>query len=231
MGKKKKIWSPFRNDDDDNPFGGSGDDDDEGSGFPFFGGFSGDSDDFNDIIKKFMKQFNSKDFQNFAQNLFKNLGLPSPDNMNPDDLKKLKIGQPFVYGFSVKFDENGKPVIGKFGNIKPPDERVEPLDEAEEEIPAGLVREPLADVMEEDAEIVVVIELPGVQKEDIKLNAGDDSIDITTTGERKFQKHVDLPARINPDVAKARYTNGILEIRLEKIGKKKKEKGANIPID
>lgn len=247
MGKKpRKIYRPFDDDDDDAP------------GFPFFG-MNEDDDDagegtspedilpgFNDIFKNLMKQFKSKDFMNFSKNLFKQMGLPDPagEQGDPNAPKKgrIDVKGPFVYGFSVKFDENGKPIIDKFGNIKAP--AFVPAAEPDEEGDASpgastaMVREPIADIIEEDGEILVVVELPGVQKEDIKLDATEFSLEISalappvadTTTPRKYQKRLTLPAKINPDVAKARYTNGILEVRLQKVGQKP-PKTANIPIE
>ena len=65
---------------------------------------------------------------------------------------------------------------------------------------------------------------------DIQLNATNRSITISTekiVSGRSYFKEIDLPAAINQDYAKARYTNGILEVRLKKI----KEKGKPIDIE
>ncbi|MBN2150362.1 MAG: Hsp20/alpha crystallin family protein [Candidatus Lokiarchaeota archaeon] len=230
MGKKRKPFRPFDDDDDD-----SGTDDDEGSPFgdvpdDFF-------DQFQDIFKNLMKQFKSKDFVNFSKNIFKQIGLPNPDGSTPDDPGKGKpeVKGPFVYGFSVRIGPDGKPIINKFGDIK-----LAPQPAAEEEAndavpvpePGMIVRQPVSDVINEDKEIVVVVELPGVEKEDIKLDATDYSIEISADaqGKRKYQTRLDLPAKINPDHAKARYTNGILEVRLQKVGEKAR-RSSSIPID
>ena len=112
-------------------------------------------------------------------------------------------------------------LVDLFGNIKAPRQ---PVEMEEEDVPvAANIREPLADVIEENDEIVVVVELPGVKKEDITLDANEDSIEIRADGgkDRKYQKNVWLPSKINPDKAKARYTNGILEVRLEKVEEKR----------
>jgi len=222
MGKKKKPWRLPEDDEDDEDR-----DEDEDESSPF-GANSGDFfENFQDIFKKMMKQFKSKDFTD----IFKQMGLPGPEGMNPDDAKKKEIKGPLVFGFSLKFDKNGKPIINKFGNVKP----VQPVDEEgapDQEAMPTVVREPIADIINEDNEIVVVVELPGVEKNDIKLKSTDYSIEISafSQGVHKYQKRVDLPAKINPDHAKARYTNGILEVRLQKIGEKER-KVSDIPID
>ncbi len=233
MGKKKRR-EPWRLPDDDDD-GDDGDDGDDSLGNPF-GNIFPFSDDgekpewFDDIFKNIMKQFKSKDFMNFSKNLFKNMGLPSPDGQPVDDQNKPKVDikGPFVYGFSMRLGKDGKPVFEKFGNIKAPEPGSD-VDEPGE--PASPVREPLADIIDQGEEIIVVVELPGVNKEDIQLNATEHSIEIIASSEdRKYKKRMEMPGRINPDVAKARYTNGILEVRLQRAGDKP-ERGSTIPID
>src|SRR5216683_3535575 len=70
---------------------------------------------------------------------------------------------PFVYGFSMSVGPDGKPVIREFGNVEPSARG--PLLKEE--------REPLVDVMEDGGDVVVVTELPGVEKDQIKLESTD----------------------------------------------------------
>lgn len=223
MGKKRKIWSIDDDDDEDDEI------------FPFGMGNEDFMQGFNKIFKELMKQIqNNKEFRNFSKNIFKQLGLGSPEDLGLDpkkleEMRKKGAKGPFVYGFSVKFGPDGKPIFDNFGNIKSPELRVE---KEKESTTSASVREPLTDVIEEDDEVIVVVELPGVTKEDIMLDANEDTIEIKADGgeDRKYQKNLILPAKINPDQAKARYTNGILEVRLEKVEEKRK-KGSSIPIE
>lgn len=83
-------------------------------------------------------------------------------------------------------------------------------------------REPLIDVVEEGDEIVVVAEVPGVAKEDIKLDLTDEGLEIEA-GDR-FYKSVALPEGVTLDKGKASYKNGVLEVHLsKKPGRPKKE--------
>lgn len=110
---------------------------------------------------------------------------------------------PKVYGVSIRIGPDGKPMIREFGDIKPEEKRV-----SEE-------REPLVDVMREGKEIVVVAELPGVEREDIKITGKDRYLEIKVdTAQRKYYKEVELPERVDHKKAKVNYKNGILEIRL-----------------
>jgi HSP20 family protein len=86
--------------------------------------------------------------------------------------------------------------------------------------------------MEEEEEIVVVAEIPGCIKENIELKATESSLTIIACDEedaRKYNTTVDLPTNINPDYAKARYRNGILEVKLQKV--KGRHKGKKISVD
>jgi HSP20 family protein len=129
---------------------------------------------------------------------------------------------PFVYGYSVKIGPDGKPEIHEFGNVKP--SRLGPQVKEE--------REPLVDVIETDGEVHIVAELPGVEKNDIKLHGTEDSLTISVdTPQRKYYKEITLPAKVKVKEAKTQYKNGVLEITLPKIKEEKKPKGEPISID
>jgi len=119
--------------------------------------------------------------------------------------KGQKMYKPYVYGFSMSIGPNGKPVIREFGNVRR--ERSGPKIKED--------REPLVDVLEEDEDAVVVAELPGVEKEDIKLHATRDNLTIS----------VDTPRS-----AQAVYKNGVLEVRLKKTAKEMFE-GERISVE
>jgi len=129
---------------------------------------------------------------------------------------------PFVYGYSVKIGPDGKPEIREFGNVKP--SRFGPRIKEE--------REPLVDIIETDGEIRVVAELPGVEKNDIKLHGTEKTLTISVDiPQRKYYKEITLPAKVNVKEAKTKYKNGVLEITLPKIKEEKKPKGEPIGIE
>ncbi|MEM4647643.1 MAG: Hsp20 family protein, partial [Candidatus Nezhaarchaeales archaeon] len=72
--------------------------------------------------------------------------------------------------------------------------------------------------------IKVCAEIPGVNKEDIKVRLTDDNrlIISVDTPQKKYYKEVELPAKVNPERTKATYRNGVLEVVLEKVEKKGK---------
>jgi HSP20 family protein len=123
------------------------------------------------------------------------------------DLSHLKEGMKGVFGFSVKTAVGGEPVVESFGNIKQT-----PEGPSVEE-----VREPLTDIFDEEHEIRIYAEMPGVDQKDIQLDLKDDILDIRAeSGQRKYHKEVLLPARVDPKTMTSRYSNGILEIEVSK---------------
>jgi HSP20 family protein len=77
---------------------------------------------------------------------------------------------------------------------------------------------PLVDVIEEEREVVVVVELPGIKKEDVQIRATKGNVTISVdTVEFKYHKGLALPVETNPGSAVATYKNGVLQIRLKKL--------------
>ena len=77
---------------------------------------------------------------------------------------KIREAGSIVYGYSMTIGPDGKPKVREFGNVKSPFSSrgffTRPLISSE--------REPLADVTTNDKEVKVVVEMPGVSKENIK---------------------------------------------------------------
>ncbi len=135
--------------------------------------------------------------------------------------KTIREWGPFVYGYSVTIGPDGKPVVREFGNVQAG--KRGPMVKEE--------REPLVDVVNTNGEIKVVVELPGVDKKDIKLHALNDTLTISVgTPEHKYYKEINLPAEVEPKGAKSTYKNGVLEVTLQK-AKKRKPKGEPIKIE
>jgi HSP20 family protein len=134
-------------------------------------------------------------------------------------------GKPYVYGFSMRVGPDGKPKIEEFGNV--PGAKMIGSGETTDE------REPLTDIIEEEKEVTVIAELPGIEKKDIKLDVDERNItiDVDTT-ERKYHKDLELPCVVKPDTSKANYKNGVLEVKINKVEEKKKGRGGvNVKIE
>ena len=131
---------------------------------------------------------------------------------------------PIVYGYSVNIAEDDKPVVRKFGAIEPfPALTGGGLSVKEE-------REPLVDIIKSAEEIKLVAELPGVNKEDLRLNANKDSLAIDSiASEWRYHRKIDLPEEIDPTTGKSTYKNGILEVSFKR--KNTKDNGISIDVD
>ena len=125
--------------------------------------------------------------------------------INFDHLKK---GMKGVYGFTIKSGIGGnRPTVETFGNIKKTPEG----PKVEEE------REPMTDVFDENEEIVIIAEMPGIEEADLKIDLKEDMLDISAArNTRKYRKELLLPVKVQKENMKVKYNNGILEIRIKK---------------
>ncbi|MBV9176694.1 MAG: Hsp20/alpha crystallin family protein [Nitrososphaeraceae archaeon] len=149
----------------------------------------------------------------------------------PEGGKVREIG-PIVYGYSATIGPDGKPRVAHFGNVKSLSSSSDSgwrITPAGPQITAEI--EPLVDMITSDKEVKVIVELPGVNKENIKVNAYDNSVEISAnTSDRKYRRIVDLPPEADTQVAKCNYKNGILEIVFNK-KQESKPKGKEISIE
>jgi HSP20 family protein len=162
------------------------------------------------------------DFRKLADEMQRNLH-EALKGMGQDPSKS------FVSGFSVRVGPDGKPTFSSFGNkpqVKPnpagPGKGV-PQIVADE-------REPLTDVIEDAKQVAITMELPGVEKKDINLHMTADDLEVSVDNDlRKYHKRVHLPAKVDPKTTKATYTNGILDVTVQKVAAGKS--GVKIPVE
>lgn len=161
---------------------------------PFFGEI--------DNMFKEMERMMDDELKHFAERVPKEY---VKERQLPDGSTVKELG-PFVYGYTMKIGPDGKPEIREFGNLKKGDKGT-PLIRGE--------REPLVDIVETNDEVRVVVELPGVEKTDIKLHGTDDSLDISVdTTQYKYYKEIELPVKVRVKEATSTYKNGVLEVVL-----------------
>jgi HSP20 family protein len=123
------------------------------------------------------------------------------------DVKGLGEKARGVYGFSIRTGVGGgAPRVERFGNIRKTEDGPVVAD----------VREPLVDIFDEGAEILIVAELPGVSEGQVQVELKDDILTISTSGDRRYAKEILLSADVDPASLRKTYTNGILELRVQK---------------
>ncbi|UNQ72616.1 archaeal heat shock protein Hsp20 [Infirmifilum sp. NZ] len=128
---------------------------------------------------------------------------------------------PYYYGFSVEIGPDGVPKVREWGNIRPGPVKPVIRDAIE----------PFTDVFDEGDYYRVIVDIPGVEKDQINIEATENSMIISTSGDRKYYKEITFKDAIKPDTAKAQYKNGVLTITVEKKVKKEREKGVKIKVE
>jgi HSP20 family molecular chaperone IbpA len=180
-------------------------------------------DDFRDLFDDFDIFSIIRKSQNEMERILKKIG----DGALNGNWEIRQIDEPDSKGFTIR---------GRFGTEMPmqPLDPIEPirpskrrpLPEKPFEISKNALkemREPLVDIFEEDNQLRVYVELPGVEKEDIKLKFGKDCVEVRA---RNFYRAIQLPqGHAQTNAVSTEYKNGVLEIKLPK-GAKLREKDA-----
>lgn len=119
---------------------------------------------------------------------------------------------------------------------------------AEERAPAEVMRVPSMDVLDRGNEILVRAEMPGIDKNNIKIEAMPEALmiraEVKKEGEEKnenfirkerrmgyFQRIIPLPAEIKPEEVKASYKDGVLEIVLPKSEQAKARQPVKVNVE
>ncbi|MHB9024003.1 MAG: Hsp20/alpha crystallin family protein [Armatimonadota bacterium] len=120
--------------------------------------------------------------------------------------------------------------------------------EGAEETAPEVMRIPSVDVLDRENEIVIRAEMPGIDKENIQLQAMPEALQIRAETRKEseekgenylrrerrmgvFQRIVPMPAEIKPDAVKAHYKDGVLEITLPKSEQAKSHQPVKINIE
>lgn len=89
------------------------------------------------------------------------------------------------------------------------------------------------DIQEDEEEVKIIADMPGVEKENINLKADGDGVSITAEHEadikeenekyvrrersrKTYQRTVHWPVEVDPESVTANYENGVLEITADK---------------
>lgn len=190
-----------------------------------FGGRRGD------IFGQFYEM--TREMERMFEEQFKDIQTRAPKELireyeTPEGGKVKEMG-PFVYGYTMTVGPDGKPRVREFGNVRSPlagfglGASNRPLISSE--------REPLADITTTDKEVKAIVEMPGVNKENIKISVHDNSVEVKSNDpQRKYHEIIDLPPETDTETAKSTYKNGVLEIIFTK-KKESKPKGKDIKVE
>ena len=110
-------------------------------------------------------------------------------------------------GFSIKIGPDGKPRIRELNDLRSLQDEKEASDDLE----------PLVDLIEDEGTVVVLVALPGVNKDDLDLRVTANCLTVSVdTAEFEWYDEFKLPVRVKSKSARASYKNGVLEVKLEK---------------
>lgn len=131
-------------------------------------------------------------------------GMSKEGEINLDHLRK---GMKGVYGFTINTAGGGSPKVETFGNIRKTPEGPK-VDEE---------REPITDIFDEEKEIMIIAEMPGIEENDLKIELKEDILEISAVSKsRSYRKELLLPVKAVMADLSHKFTNGILEIRINK---------------
>jgi HSP20 family protein len=131
---------------------------------------------------------------------------------------------PYYYGYQITVGPDGKPHIREFGNARP---------SAKGLMEQSTVRQPLVDTALDEKEntLTITAEMPGITKQDVKVAADDGLVTIhAEKGDKKYHTELPIDTEVDPDTARATYTNGILELKI-KLKKPPRAKAKEIKVE
>ncbi len=133
------------------------------------------------------------------------------------------LESPKIFGYRIIWHSGMKrPIIETFGNVGPGKFG---LPKVQEEV------KPIYDFYDEEDHVKYIIDVPGVEKENLDLTVSGNKLILKTKegAERKYALTIDLPPNVKPEEATAEYKNGVLIVKIPKT--KKEPKGTKIRIE
>jgi HSP20 family protein len=175
-----------------------------------------------------------REMESMLEDQFRGIESAAPKDLvreyqTAEGTKVREVG-PIVYGYSMTIGPDGKPKVREFGNVKPSSGLGSVTSSAARPLISD-EREPLADVTTTDKEVKVILEMPGVSKESIKINAYDNSIEVKSEHpQRKYHRVIEIPPEADTETIRSTYKNGILEIVFKK-KEQTKPKGKEVKVE
>ena len=136
-----------------------------------------------------------------------------------EEFKSNSNSGPLFYGYTMTVGPDGKPSVQEYGNVK------------SEHLSISNTREAIVDTIVDEKEKVVklIVEMPGVEKTDVKILVDKNVVDISAEhGEKKYHSKVPLQQKVDENSAKASYKNGVLEIVFKQAVEKQTSKKVEV---
>ena len=130
--------------------------------------------------------------------------------------EKIQTHGPYYYGYQMTVGPDGKPIVREWGNTRPTTAISD----------SGIRNIYVDETIDKKEQVLkLVAEMPGIEKSDIQVTVEDNTVSISAEhGERKYGTKIPLKHNIDDNSAKAKYTNGILELKFSLAEEKPKGK-------
>lgn len=151
------------------------------------------------------------------EDLFSAINAPNEIMIDYEAQEDVGVGEfsSFVYGYSMTVVLHDKPRISSRSKKKKGvSEHNGPQISSE--------REPLAEINVYDKEVRVVLEMPGVSKEHMNIQAYKNSAEVSSDHRQIKYQVIDIPRVADIKTIRSTYKNGILEIVFKKKEKLKR---------
>ena len=150
------------------------------------------------------------------------------DYETPEDVGVSEFSS-FVYRYSITIELDDKPLVREIRNVRNDgggssrNSRKRNGVSKYNRPQITTDRESLAEVNVYDKEVKVVLEMPGVSKEHIRIQAYENSVEVSSDHPQRKYQVIDIPRVADIKTIRSTYKNGILEI----VFKKKQKLGRN----
>jgi len=178
--------------------------------------------------------------------MFRDVPFFNDDVWNLYESGEVPNGQPIVWGYQYTVGPDGVPHYSTYSNVAklqkqlnatfghqlsaPSSDQVLP----DRPIPTDKdgYRTPQTDVVEDEGNLRVIVELPGVDKKNIEVSAKETFLTVTTNHDT-YKYKVELPLKVTtiPKKIKASFKNGILELKLPIVKTDKQDKGDQVTVE
>ena len=175
----------------------------------------------------------SNDFRKILDNLDREFSTAEEmlskmfSTVREGNAQQLESNSPYYYGYQISIGSDGIPHVREFGNGSRPTRRAL-VEQNENEI-----RQPFVDTNfnKKENTYVITAEMPGLTKEDIKVNVSQQTVTISAEhAGKKYHTEIPFDVELDDTSARATYTNGIVELKI-KPKEQPKHKSKEIKIE
>lgn len=149
-----------------------------------------------------------------VEDIFMDINAPKEIMVDYETQEDIEVGEfsSFVYGYSMTVELDDKPHLSSKRESNKKMKVVSNYNRPQ----ITSEREPLAEINIYDKEVKVILEMPGVSKEHIKIQAYKNSVEVFSDHPQRKYQVIDIPRVADIKTIRSTYKNGILEIVFKK---------------